>query len=241
MSNKRKNSSATPEVALKDQADLEDALATVAASVPGVSVNKPADTVAVRGWQRARYWRKRLMNADPDAAPRAGQLGLDVLDGMGADEDDNPALARLERLWRAQPMSPADSAGLDWPGRYAETPRAPILDHVLEWVRRGLYPPPEMLIVLLEQHDVYLEARGRLTLEDVFYGPAAKRAGNYAARRDKEAQRRDMIAEFDALGRKGNAKTMAAELVMETHGIDRYANDFLKDLSRWRRRLCDGK
>ena len=73
MSNKRKNSSATPEVALKDQADLEDALATVAASVPGVSVNKPADTVAVRGWQRARYWRKRLMNADPDAAPRAGQ------------------------------------------------------------------------------------------------------------------------------------------------------------------------
>ena len=153
MSNKRKNSSATPEVALKDQANLEDALAALAALaavVPGVSVNKPADTVAVRGWQRARYWRKRLMNADPDAAPRAGQLGLDVLDGMGADEDDNPALARLERLWRAQPMSPADSAGLDWPGRYAETPRAPILDHVLEWVRRGLYPPPEMLIVLYD-------------------------------------------------------------------------------------------
>lgn len=240
MSKPKKSSSAIPAGTSDVPGAVGHALAA-ALAVPGVFLNERPETVAGQGWQRVRYWRKRLENTDPAAVTRAGQSSLSVFAPGDGDEDANPALARLEQAWRNQQVSSEDSAALDWPGRALERPMAPLLDHALEWVRRGLYPPPELLIVLLEQHSVYLEARGRLGLEDVFYGPAAKRAGNYAARRDKEVHRREMVAQFDALVAEGKSKTMAAEMVMEANGIDRYANDFLKELSRWRRRLCDGK
>lgn len=47
----------------------------------------------------------------------------------------------------------------------------------------GCYPSPEILIMLFKCFALYFEAKGKLTLEDVFFGKSVKRVGNYAARK----------------------------------------------------------
>lgn len=62
---------------------------------------------------------------------------------------------------------------------YLRTP----VEVFLNFVRRGAYPPPELLLVLAKSFDLYFKAEGRLMLENVFFGPSVKRSGNYSARR----------------------------------------------------------
>jgi len=46
----------------------------------------------------------------------------------------------------------------------------------------GLYPPPELLLLLRERFKVYMEAQGKVSLEEAFFGAPRRNAGNYAAR-----------------------------------------------------------
>jgi len=48
------------------------------------------------------------------------------------------------------------------------------------------YPPIEVLVTIADAFDIYMAAGGALTLEDVFFGPAKKGVGNYAARKAKD-------------------------------------------------------
>ena len=57
------------------------------------------------------------------------------------------------------------------------------LEAFLRYIRRGHYPPPELLLSVAKSIDLYFVAYGKLTLEEVFFGPnEAKRKGNYSAR-----------------------------------------------------------
>lgn len=57
------------------------------------------------------------------------------------------------------------------------------LDEVLGY---GRYPTPEILLAIAKAFDLYFAAGGALTLEQVFFGPAIQRAGNFAKRSRRE-------------------------------------------------------
>ena len=50
------------------------------------------------------------------------------------------------------------------------------------YVSYGFYPPPELLIALHEAFEAYQKEKGRLTLEEAFFGKPVQRAGTYAQR-----------------------------------------------------------
>jgi hypothetical protein len=47
----------------------------------------------------------------------------------------------------------------------------------------GQYPPPEILMMLEKCFRLYFEANGDLSLEEIFFGKAIKKAGNYSKRK----------------------------------------------------------
>ncbi|MDO8862305.1 hypothetical protein Q6D67_11385 [Haliea sp. E1-2-M8] len=57
------------------------------------------------------------------------------------------------------------------------------LDSVIGY---GRYPTPEILLAIAKAFELYLIAGGALTLEQVFFGPAVQRAGNFAKRSRRE-------------------------------------------------------
>ena len=57
------------------------------------------------------------------------------------------------------------------------------LETFLRLIRRGSYPSPELLLSVAKSIDLYFIAQGKLSLEEVFFGPKKRRRkGNYAAR-----------------------------------------------------------
>jgi hypothetical protein len=66
------------------------------------------------------------------------------------------------------------------------------LDMFLFQISNGCYPPPELLLMLAKCFNLYFLAEGTLPLEDVFFGKAVKRAGNFSMRK----ARSDNFKEF---------------------------------------------
>lgn len=64
-------------------------------------------------------------------------------------------------------------------------------DSSLEALKASLedfsYPPPEILLVILDQFNYYLKNKGEITLEEVFFGKPTGR-GMYAARKGKDTE-----------------------------------------------------
>lgn len=90
-------------------------------------------------------------------------------------------LARfLRRQWEAQGEIKTPSVQ-EW----GFAPDTPPMAALFVMVGMGLYPPPELMLAMSQAFIEYLEAEGRLELEDVFFGKPRQRAGNYARRRKK--------------------------------------------------------
>ncbi len=67
---------------------------------------------------------------------------------------------------------------------YQDTP----LNILFTMIEQGEYPPPELLLMLLDGWKEYLSASGDLSLEEALIGSPSQGAGNYAARfRDEQA------------------------------------------------------
>ena len=58
----------------------------------------------------------------------------------------------------------------------------PPLQVLFLFTNYGFFPPPELLLGLQRAFDNYLNAAGDTTLEQAFFGPLRRRAGNYARR-----------------------------------------------------------
>ena len=86
----------------------------------------------------------------------------------------------LRRQWEVQ-------GGIKTPSvqEWGFAPDTPPMAALFVMVSMGLYPPPELMLAMLQAFIEYLEAEGRLELEDVFFGKPRQRAGNYARRRKK--------------------------------------------------------
>jgi hypothetical protein len=141
-------------------------------------------------WQRVDYWRERLR-----------------------DCDNYPSLAGLESSWQLLVSYYGEDFGRAEKPRPADTPLAALF----YCIEMGFYPPPELMLALMDAYDVYKASRGDLSLEEVFFGPPRRKAGGYARRKAEQMQRLFWGMDIDSLMRKGHAKMKAAELVAEKY------------------------
>jgi hypothetical protein len=94
----------------------------------------------------------------------------------------------------------------------------PPLAQFFEYVEDGLYPPPELLLTILDAWRTYRESGGDLLMEDAFFGGPKPKAGNYA--RQAMKKRKDLGAAFE-LGKyqsQGKSKEDAAQLIADKYG-----------------------
>lgn len=90
---------------------------------------------------------------------------------------------RLEESWRA--------GAPPWPGVPRESgPR--VAEYVLAAIdahtEMGYYPPPELMLALSALLNEYLDGKGKLSLEEVFFGKPRRRTGSFAVRSVKHGR-----------------------------------------------------
>lgn len=84
------------------------------------------------------------------------------------------------------------------------------LSYMLEM---GFYPPPELLMAIIDCFDAYMANGGRITLEEAFFGRPMKSAGNYAKRRSSRSRNLALKMEFIGFLSEGHSRIEAAEKV----------------------------
>ena len=125
-------------------------------------------------------------------------------------------------------------------GHHKDTP----LSAFRNYIDDGFYPPPEVLFALNDCFNVYMGLRGRLELEDIFYGERKRGVGNYSARKSRiEAyeymflqERFNELEQFIKLEKKKKSKSELAEEVIECHKLDDDIDSFLRGYNRFLKR-----
>jgi len=82
-------------------------------------------------------------------------------------------------------------------------------------VDMGFYPPPELLLTLLDCWDTYEAGGGSISLEEAFLGKPVQKAGVYAKRSSAKFKKLARQWEFAALLKAGKSRQEAAEAVAE--------------------------
>ncbi len=90
----------------------------------------------------------------------------------------------------------------------------------------GFYPPPELLLGLLDSWRNYLE--GDQTLEEALLGKPKRKAGNYAKRHSTTLSRMRLAHEFATLVDAGNTQEVAAEIVTSRYELRVDAESFIR-------------
>ena len=161
----------------------------------------------LENWKgRVRYWRERL-----------------------SDSEDYPILNSLENTWDVI----SDYYGRDVKRTDIEKSSNNPLISLFYFIEVGLYPPPELLLALLDLYQEYLDGKGKISLEDVFFGPPKKGVGNYAAREHSFHLYNQFSIEFMIFNDKKLSQIEFAEDYIRRHEIDIDAESFLRN---WRRR-----
>jgi hypothetical protein len=125
-----------------------------------------------------------------------------------------PVLDSLEQSWATLNEFYGGIVKRDRDARVATTPFEAIVFHL----EMGFYPPPELLLALADAYDVYRYSAGKITLEEAFFGPPRRKAGNHAKRRAQRAKLFWMSLEMQALVKEGSTKIQAAEQISERLG-----------------------
>lgn len=112
-------------------------------------------------WEHIEFWQNKLLK----------------------ESENYPVLDGLEQSWQLleQDYNFEFENLVDRKNRNAETP----LKEFLYCIDMGFYPPPEVLLAIVDIFEHYLRSEGNLSLEDVFFGKTEKGIGNYAARKSR--------------------------------------------------------
>lgn len=163
-------------------------------------------------WSQVDHWYQFLKEADADPE----------YDGMNS----------LLEAWDA--LEPIH-VGVGWmkPDRGEELRNqsdAP-LSALFSFIEMGMYPPPELLLALLDCWDVYMHNQGTTSLEVAFLGKPIQKAGPYAQRTKARRAKSFMQLCFAMEVRKGKTRDEAAAVVSEMTG-GRVDVDYVKRLVR---------
>lgn len=99
-------------------------------------------------------------------------------------------------------------------GRAAATP----LETLFYNVEMGFYPPPEVLLALLDEWQSYRAADGNMSLEQAFLGRTVQKAGNSAKRFNSRIRKMRRQWEFAQHLDNGKTREEAAEAVANIAG-----------------------
>ena len=101
---------------------------------------------------------------------------------------------------------------------------------LFHFIDMGFYPPPELLLALMYTWETYLLAAGDMSLEEAFFGPARRGAGNFAKRSHSLHRKAHMALYFAQLVKEGKSRLEAAELVSARHNGKPDADSILRML-----------
>ncbi|MEW4534777.1 hypothetical protein [Vibrio paracholerae] len=103
----------------------------------------------------------------------------------------------------------------------------------------GIYPPPQLLLSIAENYEIYMASKGELSLEEVFYGRPERSSGNYSSRSNKQSDVRFLDVElmfhesqFDH--RPKRSKIEIAEEHLIRQGSEKDPESLLRKLRRYR-------
>lgn len=92
--------------------------------------------------------------------------------------------AELEEAWAI--LRDTIYSGID-----ADCGRDQPIDNPLKklgyYLEFGMYPPPEVLISISETYETYIALKGKVDLEESFFGKPQKGKGNFSSRSDKNS------------------------------------------------------
>lgn len=142
-------------------------------------------------WQSVTCWRKRL-----------------------EDCSTYPVLESLELRWRELEHRFSDSDKREDLPTTSDHP----LSALFYFVEMGFYPPPELLLALLDAWEIYIAGSGEISLDEAFFGPTKRRAGNYARRVASRDRKLRLSMMMHSLRRSGYSKLRAAEIISEQQG-----------------------
>lgn len=123
---------------------------------------------------------------------------------------------------------PAIRANKDFLLRGETHDSTPPLALLFEYIDAGFYPPPELLLTLLDVWKIYLRSAGSLKLEDAFFGKPIPKGGNYAARSRKKWKNLGVALELEKLMDQGKTKTEAVIEVSERYGLSEESTKRIK-------------
>ena len=112
-------------------------------------------------------------------------------------------------------------------------------------VRRGHTPPPELLFAIAKAFDLYFQAHGKLSLEQVFFDPPlTTKQGNYSKRSIKKFKGLSYLDFHEIVDDSKSAKTKIEDLAIkfietyvpeENHTVNEEDLDsFLRGYRRWK-------
>lgn len=112
---------------------------------------------------------------------------------------------------------------------------ATIFQAISFYLNMGMYPPPELLLVLQELFGEYLAAEGEKTLDDIFLSRAVPKLGNLASRRAQIVE--DMALEWvlRRAGDEGKSQINAVSEYLNQREMDVDPESYLR---AWRRRVA---
>lgn len=131
-----------------------------------------------------------------------------------------PVLNSLEAFYQCG--KPNNSYELDFLYRrgaltYFDKEDGGVLQRISMYIGSGVYPPPELLILLNNLFTYYLTLRGEYSLEEVFFGPPTKGKGNLAKRLSVKHKYRDFEMQILFDKGKSSENELAKEFIEEPY------------------------
>lgn len=146
------------------------------------------------------------------------------------DCEDYPVLSALEEDWaKLEPEYDGFDLNRDDLSSISESP----IGALRYMVEMGVYPPPELLLALVDCFNFYDSGSGVVELEEIFYGPRKRGVGNHAARFKKKLDFMGFGMELHTASIKGVSAIKAAEGYVLKHGLDVDPESLLRSFRRW--------
>lgn len=113
------------------------------------------------------------------------------------------------------------------------------LGDFLDSVSNGLYPPPEIMRTIAACFKYYLNAKGKVSLEHIFFGRETVGVGNESARRSKENLMKGFNFQYEFLLQIRphlSQLEIAQEFLNHRGAHDTDPESFLRSWRRWKKR-----
>ena len=100
----------------------------------------------------------------------------------------------------------------------------------------GMYPPPELLLCVVEDFDEYLKGDGSKDLEKIFFPKPVKGVGNYAAQYGPNCHNGLMLRfsiELNSKDNKNKSQIEIAQKFIEDHYLSMQPESLIREYRRY--------